>query len=281
MAQPSVQAILPPPVDAPPDAGRGSGAVRQTLAEPRPPPGRQVPYRSVGQRPLSTHSGHRRVKLHTARTACDRLDMRKLPYVVTLCAALVASVPAAAAVPKSSLSQAEGRPLVKAVGVDDEVLWNYNPALLGWRWTDAFQTFSGSISLYLNPTSEGAPTGRPTRLRFVARRLDRRAGRPDQITWTDSDRCPALLRLAEQFQTLDPPRAVIPGFKWPPEFPQTVLDGVSWTLWTTSAQQVDRYPAYSQFSSNAGAIADWGVAARRAMEGCWVAHEPLPTSRSG
>lgn len=164
---------------------------------------------------------------------------------------------------------------------DTEVFWNQKPAWFGWKWTDAFQTFSGSVSIYFDPTREGAPQGRPTRLRLVARQVDQHRERPDKIAWTDSDRCPALLDLAQQFQAIEPPRTVIPGLtSWPPQFAIIALDGVNWVLWSRTAQQEGRYPAYSQMSSNAGPIAEWGAAARAAMSDCWGDDQP-PGSTQG
>ncbi|QTC90463.1 hypothetical protein [Brevundimonas goettingensis] len=201
--------------------------------------------------------------------------MREQLYAVSLCAALAfASCANATVLSQTTDSQARQQARVAPAESGDDVLWNHRSPSLGWRWRDAFQTLSGSVSIYFDPTSEGAPEGQPTRLRLVARQLDRHAGKPDQISWTDSDRCPTLLRLVQEFQSFTPPRTVIPGMTWPPEFPVIVLDGTSWTLWSSTAQQAERYPAYVEFSSNAGAIADWGIAARNATEGCWERQEP-------
>lgn len=205
--------------------------------------------------------------------------MRDLLDALVMCVAvaLIAAPSTAAALQPTDIQADEGA-RVAPIGTGDEVLWDHGPAWLGWRWDDSFQTFSGSVSIYFNHTRQGAPEGRPTRLRLVARQLVRRAGQSDQISWADSDRCPALLDLARGFQTLDPPLTVLPGLTWPPEFPVVVLDGVRWTLWSNSAQQTGRYPAYSQFSSNAGAIAAWGRNAQRQMVGCWVERQPSPAS---
>lgn len=157
---------------------------------------------------------------------------------------------------------------------DEEVRWQSMTPSLGWKWTSAFQSFSGSVSVYFTYTREGAPEGRPSRLQLVARQVVRVREKADQVSWTESDSCPALLEVTSQFQEMTPPRTVILGWTWPPEHPQMVLDGVNWTLWSNTAQQHGRYPASYQFGSNSGPIAEWGGSARVALEGCWVDDPP-------
>lgn len=179
----------------------------------------------------------------------------------------------------ASALQAAEATRVEPVGQEDEALWAGRPAWLGWRWLDAFQTFAGSVSIYYDHTREGALEGRPTRLRLVARQLDRRAGQSDQIRWTDSDRCPALMDRVQAFQVLEPPRTVIPALTWPPAFPRMVRDGVGWSLWSQTAQQAGGFSAYSEFSSNAGPIAEWGRSARQALKDCWQEDAPVAATR--
>lgn len=148
------------------------------------------------------------------------------------------------------------------------------PPWLGWRWAGSHGNLSGSVSIYFAYTAEGAAPGRPTRLRFVARQVLREADQPETVSWTESDRCPALMEAVEQFQDLPAPRTVIPGQTWPPEFPVIVFHGTQWTLWSHTAQQEGHHPARYSFSSNSGTIADWGDRTRMALQDCWGDQPP-------
>lgn len=197
--------------------------------------------------------------------------MNLLPAAVTVIAISLlvsgtesAEAHAAAPVPSSAVQSER----------DEQYRWNFMPPWLGWKWSSPFGNFSGSVSIYFTYTTEGAPAGRPTRLKLVARRVFRERDKSDRVQWTESDRCPALLEAARQFQELPPPRTVISGLTWPPDFPLVVLDGMSWTLWSNTAQQEGRHPASYSFSSNTGPIADWGERTQTALDNCWDESTP-------
>lgn len=166
--------------------------------------------------------------------------------------------------------------LVASSEPDERYRWNLAPPWLGWRWAGSYGRLSGSVSIYFTYTAVGAAPGRPTRLQLVARQVIREGDHPDKVSWTESDRCPALMEAVQQFQEIAPPRTIIPGLTWPPQFPTIVLHGMNWTLWSNTAQQEGHHPASYSFSSNTGLIADWGDRTWVALEGCWGDQPPPP-----
>ena len=157
---------------------------------------------------------------------------------------------------------------------DDFGQWTHQTGWMGIRWIAAFQNYAGMISIFSAPTKEGAPSGRPTRVRFVAKQIERRANEPDVIGWADSDSCPALMMLVESWEELDAPRTRVTGLRFPYEFPNAVLDGTTWTIWSRSAVQEGNMPATVLQISNAGPIREWSLAARERLSTCWRAEEP-------
>lgn len=157
---------------------------------------------------------------------------------------------------------------------DASFTWRQKPASLGWRWSHPIEDASGSVSVFVVHTAEGAPPGRPSRPIFIARQVERAAGELEAIRWAESDGCPALMRLMREFETLQAPPTVIVGLTWPPRFPTIAVHGTGWTIWSRSAQQGDRSTAYVQMSSNAGEIAAWGRQSREALSECWREDQP-------
>ena len=157
---------------------------------------------------------------------------------------------------------------------DASFTWGQTPASLGWRWSRSFDDASGSVTVFVLHTADGAPPGRPSRPIFVARQVERAAGEPEAIRWAESDGCPALMRLMREFETLRAPPMAILGLNWPPRLPAIALHGTGWTIWSRSAQQGDRSTAYVQMSSNAGEIAAWGRQSREALSECWSEDQP-------
>lgn len=166
-------------------------------------------------------------------------------------------------------SAAEEQAHIRAIK-DERVEWRDQSPRFGWLWIDTFGRFSGSVAIYWDFVREGPEPGRPARLRFVARRLERSVGSPDKIRWSDSDQCPALNDVVRSFQTISAPTTVIPEMTLPPEVPVVVADGVGVTLWSNSAREGNRRSASYEISSGSGGpIANWASTTANALAGCW------------
>lgn len=193
-------------------------------------------------------------------------------YMMALASLTLAASPWHAHAQTVGMPSAEER--ARIFEADADFTWGSETAWLGWRWTAPFQDFAGSVSVFYDPTSDGAPPGQPTRLRFIARQVERKAGEPDAVRWAESDACPALMRLMHELEALRAPPTVIAALTWPPKFPMIVLDGMGWTIWSRTAQQEGRFPAYVEMSSNSGEIAEWGRRSREALSECWSQEQP-------
>lgn len=145
---------------------------------------------------------------------------------------------------------------------------------MGFRWGATFGQDTGGVWIYSAPTREGAPAGRPTRPRFVARKIALAPGEAAASEWTNTDECPALMEVVRSYERLEPQRIVVMDLHWPVTVPPVVVDGTAWTIWARGSPQADGYSADVTMTSNAGAIEQWGREARDDLASCWTPSEP-------
>lgn len=152
--------------------------------------------------------------------------------------------------------------------------WLHLPAWMGFRWKSSIGDAGGGVWIYFAPTRDGAPTGQPTRPRYVAQKKSVRVGGVARSEWTTTDECPALMQTIRSFEQLETPRIAVIGLRWPPTMPEITLDGTIWTIWAYQTVQSDNVPADITMTSSGGFIEKWGREAIEDLASCWTPAEP-------
>jgi len=108
---------------------------------------------------------------------------------------------------------------------------------------------------------------------WIAKRIEQTHKRPDQITWTDSEACPAMMPAFAKLQSMEsftivPPS--LPGDRLAP----IILDGATYHIRVQGYWGQAHRDGEIDLSSNDGPVADWVEETMKVFAPCWKPQRP-------